>query len=319
MMTNKKHEKGMALLLVLIIVTLLTSILMELSYSTLIEQRLTETFRDSTRAYFLARGGITAGQTLVSSDKNEYDAPTESWGSGIANYPVGEGFISLAIEDLGGKLALNSLVVGNNPQAVVIDRFYRLLSELEVDEPAELTAAVIDWLDSGDTPYQQVQTDGQELTVSGAENIYYQSLATPYACKNGPMESLEELLLVKGFTEDVFNIVSPYLSANGTKLININTATSQVLTSLSANISAQSIELITDSRSGNPVKTINDLQTMLAEDQFSLLKTLSNQGLLGTTSSFYKITAEAIINDGRCALETLFDKTSKSLSYIRTI
>ncbi|MDX2495294.1 MAG: hypothetical protein QNK27_10065, partial [Desulfuromusa sp.] len=94
-MKKKDSEKGMALLLVLIVVTLLTAILMELSYSTLIEQRLTETFRDSTRAYFLARGGITAGQKLLLSDNNEYDAPTEIWGGGIINYPVGEGFVTL--------------------------------------------------------------------------------------------------------------------------------------------------------------------------------------------------------------------------------
>ncbi|MEE4254487.1 MAG: hypothetical protein V2I50_10655 [Desulfuromusa sp.] len=51
-MKNKNNEKGMALLLVLIVVTLLTSILMELSYSTLIEQRLTETIRDNTEPTF---------------------------------------------------------------------------------------------------------------------------------------------------------------------------------------------------------------------------------------------------------------------------
>ncbi|SEA63048.1 general secretion pathway protein K [Desulfuromusa kysingii] len=309
----------MALLLVLIIVTLLTAIMMELSYSTLIEQRLTETFRDSTRAYSLARGGITAGQTLITSDNNAYDAPSESWGSGISSYPVGEGFISLAIEDLGGKIAINTLVVGNNPQTVAVDRFYRLLAALEVEDPGELTAAVIDWLDSGDTPYQQIQTDDLELTVSGAENIYYQSLATPYTCKNGSMDSLEELLLVKGFTPEVFKLVSPYLSADGIELVNINTAEAPVLMSLSADMSEQTIELIIDSRGNSPITTISALQTLLGEDQFSLIKTLANQGLLGTTSSFYKITAEAYINDGRCALETLFDKSSKSLSYIRTI
>jgi len=318
-MKKASNQKGMALLLVLIIVTLLTSILMELSYSTLIEQRLTETFRDNTRAYFLARGGITAGQKLLLSDHNEFDSPTESWGGGISNYPVGEGFVSLTVGDLGGKLAINSLVIGNNPQTVIVDRFYRLLSMLEVDEPGELTAGIIDWLDQGDGTFQLIQTDNLEIPVTGAENLYYQSLPVPYACKNGPMESLEELLLVKGFTEKIFKIVSPYLSVADNKLININTAEYQVIRSLSANIGEQTAELIIESRRNAPIKAINDLKTLLAEDQYSLLKSLANQSLLGTTSEFYNISTEAVINEGRCALETLFDKKKNVLSYIRTI
>ena len=318
-MKGKNSEKGMALLLVLIVVTLLTSILMELSYSTLIEQRLTETFRDSTRAYFLARGGITAGQTLLLSDKNEYDAPNEVWGGGISSYPVGEGFVSLAIEDLDGKLAVNSLVIGNNPQTVVVDRFYRLLSALEIDEPAELTAALIDWLDQGDEPYQRIQTDGLDIPVAGAENLYYQSLASPYACKNGPLDSLDELLLVKGFSEQVFKAVSPYLSVSENKQVNINTAARTVLLSLSANIEEQTVDLVIENRQAAPIRAIEDLKTLLSADQFSLLKTLANQKLLGTTSEFYKITAEAVVNDGRRSLETRFNKKDNVLSYIRTI
>lgn len=41
----------MALLLVLVIVALLTSLLTELSFSTMVDMHLTGTFRDSTRQY----------------------------------------------------------------------------------------------------------------------------------------------------------------------------------------------------------------------------------------------------------------------------
>lgn len=318
-MKRKDSEKGMALLLVLLVVTLLTSILMELSYSTLIEQRLTETFRDSTRAYFLARGGITAGQKLLLLDNNEYDAPTEVWGGEIINYPVGEGFVSLTVEDLDGKLAVNSLVIGNNPQTVVVDRFYRLLLSLEIDQPAELTAAVIDWIDQGDEPFQLIQTNDLEIPVAGAEDLYYQGLASPYGCKNGPIESLAELLLVKGFTEKVVKIVSPYLSTANSKRININTAGRKVLLSLSAKMEEQTVDLIIDNRRDVPIRSIESLKTLLPEDQFSLLRSFESQRLLGTTSEFYKITAEAVINDGRRSLEARFNKKSNVLSYIRTI
>ncbi|MDA3903909.1 MAG: type II secretion system minor pseudopilin GspK [Desulfuromusa sp.] len=318
-MKRKNSEKGMALLLVLIVVTLLTSILMELAYSTLIEQHLAETFRDSTRAYYLARGGITAGQKLLLLDNNDYDSPTEVWGGGVINYPVGEGFVTMTVEDLDGKLAVNSLVSGNNPQTVVVDRFYRLLLSLEIDQPAELTAAVIDWLDQGDEPFQLIQTDDLEMPVAGAESSYYQSLAEPYGCKNGSIESLEDLLLVKGFTDEIFKIVSPYLSVADSKRTNINTAGREVLLSLSAKLEEQTVDLIIDNRRDAPIQSIKSLKTLLPEDQYSLMRSFESQRLLGTTSEFYKISAEAVINDGRRSLETRFNKKNNVLSYIRTI
>jgi general secretion pathway protein K len=210
-------------------------------------------------------------------------------------------------------------VIGNNPQTVAVDRFYRLLVALEIADPAELTAALIDWLDSGDDPFTLIQTDDLELPVIGAEDLYYQSLAMPYACKNGPLESLEELLIVKGFTKEIFQMISPYLSATDSKQININTAEGEVLRSLSSKVGEQTVELILASRQEAPIRNISSLKDLLADDQFSLLKTLANQRLLGTTSDYYKITSEAIINDGRCSLETLFDKKTNNLSYIRKI
>lgn len=51
------NERGMALLLVLAITALLAALLSQLSFSTLVDLRLTETYRDTTRAYYLAKGG----------------------------------------------------------------------------------------------------------------------------------------------------------------------------------------------------------------------------------------------------------------------
>ena len=64
-MNKRRGEQGMALLLVLVVVALLTSLLTELAYSTLVDMRLTETFRDKTKAYYLAKGGIKAGRMIL--------------------------------------------------------------------------------------------------------------------------------------------------------------------------------------------------------------------------------------------------------------
>ncbi len=314
------NDKGMALLLVLVIITLLTSLLMELSYSTLVDQRLTETFRDSTKAYYLARGGVAAGRMLLKEDDNDYDHSTELWHTGIISYPVGQGAVSVTIEDLNSKLAINSLVSGNNPRTVVVDRFYRLFVSLEIDylaDPAELTAALIDWLDSGDQSYQLIQTDDLDIPVAGAENDYYQGLSPPYACKNGAVETLQELLLIKGFSRELLDKIAPHVTVNGSDMININTASAEVLMSLNADIDEQTAETLIERRGDGPIESIESLENLLSEERYSILKTLANQKLLGTTSQYYRIASEAMVNDGRQRLVAEINKKDNSLLYIR--
>lgn len=67
-----------------------------------------------------------------------------------------------------------------------------LLTNLGIENPLELVAALLDWRDGDDEPH-----DG------GAENEYYNQLEPPYNTKNGPFDTIEELLLVRGFTAAV--------------------------------------------------------------------------------------------------------------------
>ena len=186
----------------LVVVALLAALLIEFSFSTMVDVRLTETFRDNARAYYLARGGIRAAQMILADDGNDYDSENETWAQDIINYPVEDGFLSISITDLDGRLAVNDLIRNNNPQTVVVDRFYRFFSALDLPaqaEPGELTAALIDWLDMDDDNYARIQTDGENLPVSGAESADYLGAAAGGFCKNAPLDSLEELLADQGF------------------------------------------------------------------------------------------------------------------------
>ena len=57
---------------------------------------------------------------------------------------------------------------------------------------AELADAILDFIDADDTP-----------RTNGCEFEFYESLSPPYPAKNSPLESLEELLLVRGVTPDL--------------------------------------------------------------------------------------------------------------------
>jgi len=83
-----------------------------------------------------------------------------------------EGQQTYGLVDEASKLNLNTATVD-------------MLAELP-DMPAEVAASIVDWRDSD-----------SDLTVGGAESEYYLLLADPYECKNSPLETVEELLLIK--------------------------------------------------------------------------------------------------------------------------
>ena len=81
-----------------------------------------------------------------------------------------------------------------------------------------LAAAIIDWRDADD-----------QTSPGGAEGDYYARLSPPYACHNGPFQSLHELLLVRGVTPELLNELAPHVTVHGAGGVNVNTADELVL------------------------------------------------------------------------------------------
>src|SRR5262249_25617483 len=83
--------------------------------------------------------------------------------------------------DEAGKINVNALLK-LDPSGTVAQQ---ILTNLGI--PDDVAAAILDWLDPDDTPRQ-----------NGAENEYYSLQG--YSAKNGPLDTLEELLYVRGVT-----------------------------------------------------------------------------------------------------------------------
>lgn len=92
------------------------------------------------------------------------------------------------LEDESRKLNVNALIRVDPTGTLLFNAIVLLPNMLP-----EIAGAITDWLDPDDTEYPS----------GGAENSYYSGGQTPYRCKNGPIHSVEELLLVKGVTPDL--------------------------------------------------------------------------------------------------------------------
>ena len=316
-MTPARNEKGMALLMVLAVVALLASLMTEFAFSTLVDMRLTETFRDSTRSWYLAKGGIQAGRVILQLDTNEYDHPSELWGMGVPAYPVGEdGTVSILIEDLSGKLDVNRLVSGVNVNAVMREALTRLLDDLSNHQdfdsdlsPEELVAGLIDWIDSDDDIYT---THG-----TGAESDHYRRLDSPYTAKNGPLDTLDELALVRGFTPSLVRLLEPHVTTHGGAEVNINTATPEVLQAMTPNLRSQDIESIVRLREEQPFTTMAELSELLGPQNTGYLDLTTGVLQAGVKSRSFRIIAEGRVGDGTRTATAVVNDTGRNIYYLK--
>ena len=237
-----KNNRGMALLLTILIVSVIVVATLQFNTAMRTDLQAAANLRDGVKLGYNARSAFNLARTVLLEDgrENDYDTLQESWAKLplLAEYSASyldEGRFELKIADHAGRIQINGLVYAEDEIVRQLQRelFTRLLlSEefgLDSEEVESILAAVIDWLDEND----------EETGFGGAENSYYQSLEKPYAVRNGPVESVEELLHIKGIGRGLFygndehpgimSFLTPY-GVDG--MVNINTADPMVLRAL---------------------------------------------------------------------------------------
>ncbi|MEW6427687.1 MAG: type II secretion system minor pseudopilin GspK [Thermodesulfobacteriota bacterium] len=262
----------MALLLVLLLLVLLYVAVSLFHDRQRIGYEVIRNVADSARLQSLARSGVDFGIALLARDAREsvVDTLHEPWaraGELVAELAPGEDgqTLDVRITDASGLIAVNALVpfgeqgrTGYDPRLAAV--FSRLLAQeefgLQPGQVRDLVAAVIDWLDGDDE--EITEFDGGR----GAEGAYYREQHAGGASRNRPVDSLDQLLGVRGLTatllfgdEDHAGI-APYLScaAMGDALgrININTAPAMVLRALDERIDRHMAERLVQYRRENP-------------------------------------------------------------------
>lgn len=295
-----QNERGAVLLIVLLIVALLSAILVDWSFSTLVDMRLTETFRDSNRAYYLARGGIEAGRQLLQNDGNAWDALNEDWAAGIPDYPLGEdASVTIRIFDEDGRFNLNRVVdgTGENVSPLYRDRLQRLLREVGSDDPEGLTDALVDWIDRNEV-----------TSPRGAEDAWYRGLNPPGQVKNAPLDTVDELLLVRGWSPAIVEKITPFVTVAPTQKLNLNTAPAEVLRVWDAEVGDAVIEQLLSARAEAPFKSLDEARNVIGVADYSAL----NRNVdLAVASDYYRIRAGGRIGDGQRHVEALTQKSTR--------
>jgi len=247
-----RDSKGIVLILVLSTVALFTAMILTFSSSQSTDIELAYNFRDSLQALYLAEAGVEAARAVLKEDDPDYDSLDEDWAhfsdyasasSALLDGPQFKG----SIVDECSKIDINAMVKedGERNETAInqLKRLFKVLGiEIDDDELDNLMDAIVDWLDPA----------GDPSGFGGAEDEYYQALDRPYLCKNGPMDTPEEVLLVKGMKKEYFydtkdnegirKGIGNYITVGTGGKININTASKEVLMSLADDIEESSAD-----------------------------------------------------------------------------
>ncbi|MBI3811094.1 MAG: type II secretion system minor pseudopilin GspK [Nitrospirae bacterium] len=296
------NERGIALLLTLVVLVLLTAVIVEFDYGAKVNLITAGNFRDDIQATYLAKAGVTAARAVLKDDaKNQsgYDGLDEFWARPLPPYPVGEGFVSVEITDEGGKINVNRL--GNSNTQVSGDTqemLKRLLKVLEIESGQidPIVNAIHHWVDPS--------TDiGHECE----EDSYYQRQDPPYHCKKAPMDTLSELLLIEGVTPEIYKKIRPYLTTvSTTNQINVNTAAPEVLHAMDQNLSTDNVTCIQGQRPFKSKDGFYGCTSACKTDTFC-------QRQIGWQSDFFTVKAHGIMHDTDKIVTALIDRSHNKI------
>jgi len=257
----KVNRSGMALVLALLAVSFLVAITVQLFTTVNWQVQASTNFRDSVSLDAMNRSALSLARAALLADQNanNFDSHFDDWNGLDQNNPealFGSGDISINVTDLSGKLQVNALVSAEKDatkrqaqEKLQYDLWLRFLTSgkfaLEGEtEAITLIDAIKDWIDEDDNERD-----------NGAEKGYYLSLARPYAPRNAPVLYPEELLFIRGMTNDIFygneeySGIAEYLTITGSDgMININSAPTEVLKALTEGLDDEMAQSLVEFR-----------------------------------------------------------------------
>jgi len=200
-------RRGVVLVAVLVVIVLLSLAGYQYSELMLAEYKVSEQAHRAAQSRAFADAGVHYAAAMLSNPDNFYgilsgnpfnneqafrgipiegDGGPNGYFSLIAPSMDGSGVV-YGVMDEGGKINLNALMKLDPTGELAHGILMKLPNMTE-----EIVNALIDWMDAD-----------SDTRPGGAESDYYMGLNPPYRAKNGMIDSIDELLLVKGITREL--------------------------------------------------------------------------------------------------------------------
>lgn len=192
-------RRGFALVIVLWLFVTLFVLGAEFAQEMRQDAQATVNFADETQSYYLASAAANLTFYRLLEDHRQREFGQKQVGEGGEPEPplvsidglwhsidLWGAPLSVRVVDESGKIAINWV-----DETVL----RHVMGNLGVppDEADIIADSILDWRDTDD-----------EKRVNGAEGEYYSGLDRPYVAKNAPIDALEEILMIRGVTPDLY-------------------------------------------------------------------------------------------------------------------
>jgi general secretion pathway protein K len=301
-----KKQRGVALIIALILVALATILATKLTFDGFLERRRAIGVLAAEQALHFGMGAeALAADVLVQDLQNSptvtmltspWAQPTQPLPITPQDDPEGEpiGTLQGELEDMQGRFNLNNLgrVLTDGKQDPQPLAQFQMLLQLVNLEP-KWAGLARDWIDADDMPG----------SPDGAEDQIYTSQIPPYRTGNWPMMSASELMNLPGFGADRYRKIAPYVTALPTAIatINICTASAPVLESLLGNSSSSEYtpEVLAAGRKTGCFPDAASFGNILGAQQTTLSK------YYGTKSQYFRLTTRVTLGTTEFTLYSL--------------
>ena len=222
-----RKSRAFAVIIVLVAVTVLAMLAGAFAYAMKVEARLAANTNNDAQFYWIGRGGIDRACWWLALEGNQpYSSKDQYWNHGpgdgmetnsplafesLDNFTIGPGTVSLSMTELESKININTA------DAPMLQQVLTLMG-VDAADISVIADSVLDWIDPDDG-----------TRMAGAESDYYEGLTPPYNAKNGPIDNIDELQLIKGVTPEMFAGGSPTnVTGNARQHLGFGSAPGQV-------------------------------------------------------------------------------------------
>lgn len=277
-----KKNKGIALILVISTLALLSIMMVEFTSGSQMNFRIANNFKNAAKARDLARSGIHFALLELKVFKMIKDNPLVKqipgfnegmldllWQFGFIYPPVStkkatfgaekaikelaevskiDGKIRVDITDESAKIDLNALLKSENRAG--ISRQLENIFEIKKSSDEEFLEKYRDlrFPELVEHIVDWIDKDN-EKTGGGSEENYYGRLPAPYKPKNAPLDTVSELQMIEGFdNHEIFDLLLPYVTVYPTEGVNVNTADASMLLSISSELTDEDVKKIIEHR-----------------------------------------------------------------------
>ena len=304
-MFTPNKQSGVALITALMIVALASIVSVTISTQLQLDIRRTGNIiaGDQARLYSLAAESLA--QRYLSLDNVTIDDLSEEWAQPYI-FPLEDGTLTANLTDLQACINLNTLVVSNNFDPLTRARLEQLFTNVSISP--SLSQSIKDWIDG----------DLQTTIPDGAEDAYYTTLENPYRNANTNLQSISELKLIRGFEKQetidaTLNHICAFDIGVTTVSINVNTASLEVLSSLSSGMDPSIAQCLIDEREQTPFTDISKFMSLCS---LGTVTPTINQKYLSVNTRYFMLETNVKIGDAQTKMFSIIRRDAGKINIL---